>query len=116
MAAYQGARQAHAPLIRRGTRRTAGLAPARGVDQVLVTLAALLLAFLLGLFYVTQTLDVATTDYRIGTLQAQRVDIGRQLRSVEGDIARWGAEPAIVGRAQALGFDRLGNPTRLPAR
>ena len=116
MAAYQGARRAHAPLVRHGTRRTAGLAPARGVDRVVVTLAALLLAFLLGLFYVTQALDVATTDYRIGTLQAQRVDIGRQIRSVEGDIARWGAEPAIVARAQALGFDRLGNPTRLPAR
>jgi hypothetical protein len=116
MAAYQGARRTHAPLVRFGGRRSAGLVRARGGNRVVLVLAALLLAFLLGLFYVTQALDVATTDYQIGTLQAQRADIGRQLRSVEGDIARWGAEPAIGASAQALGFDRLGNPTRLPAR
>jgi hypothetical protein len=116
MTAYQGARRAALPLPSRRLRRAADVPASRGADRVVLALAAILLAFLLGLFYLTQTLRVATTDYEIDTLLSQRTDLGRQIRSAEGDIARWGAEPAVVAGAQAIGFDRLGNAGSLPAR
>jgi hypothetical protein len=116
MAVYEGARRAAAPLARRRERPATGSPATRAGSRVVPALTALLVAFLLGLFYLTQTLGVATTDYEIDTLLAQREDIGRQLRSAEGDIARWGAEPAIVSGAQAIGFDPLGDPIHLPAR
>jgi hypothetical protein len=116
MAVYQGTRRDAGTLILQRAVRTTGVTATRGAGRVVSTLAALLVAFLLGLFYLTQTLGVATADYEIGTLLGQREGIDRQLRSVEGDIARWGAEPAIVSGAQAIGFDRLGDPIHLPAR
>lgn len=116
MAVYEGARRSAPGIALRRDRRTTSVVARRGNDRVILALGVILVAFLLGLFYLSQIMGVATTDYEIDTLLVQRVDIGRQLRSVEGDIARWGAEPAIVAGAQAAGLDRLGNVDRLAAR
>ena len=56
------------------------------------------------------------TRFDIDALAAQRADIEQRILSVEGDIARWGAEPAIVHGAQQAGFDRLGTSLRVPGR
>ena len=56
------------------------------------------------------------TRFDIDALAAQRADIDQRILSVEGDIARWGAEPAIVHGAQQAGFDRLGTSLRVPGR
>ncbi|MGH2407340.1 MAG: hypothetical protein ACRDF7_04565 [Candidatus Limnocylindrales bacterium] len=116
MAVYEGARRGAPPLALHRGRRSAGLAGVSDGDRITLLLGGLLVAFLLGLFYLSQTLGVATTDYEIDTLLNQRIDLGRQIRSVEGDLARWGAEPAVVSGAQAIGFDRLGDPERFAAR
>ena len=78
--------------------------------------AAIIAAFLLGLFYLTQTLGTAMTRFDIESLAAQRADIEQRILSVEGDIARWGAEPAIVHGAQQAGMDSLGTSLRVPGR
>jgi hypothetical protein len=117
MAVYPGARRATRPpllLPRRkaGTRDRAG----RRTNRTGLALAAIIAAFLLGLFYLTQTLGTAMTRFDIEALAAERADIEQRILSVEGDIARWGAEPAIIHGAQQAGFDRLGTSLRVPAR
>jgi hypothetical protein len=56
------------------------------------------------------------TRFDIESLAAQRADIEQRILSVEGDIARWGAEPAIVHGAQQAGMDSLGTSLRVPGR
>src|SRR3972149_805429 len=87
-------------------RRRVRVGARRGTSRVGLTLAAILVVFLLALFYLTQTLGVAALNYDIDTLIAERSALEQQLQSVEGDIARWGAEPAIVKGAQQAGLDR----------
>jgi hypothetical protein len=82
----------------------------------LVTLALIVTAFILGLMYLTQSIRVAATDFEIDRLIAEQGRLGQQMQSVEGAITRWGAEPAVVERAGQAGLDRLGGPTRIPAR
>ena len=116
MAVYEGARRIARPLVPPRRQRTVRVRAHRGTSRVGLTLAAILVVFLLALFYLTQTLGVAALNYDIDTLIAERSAIEQQLQSVEGDIARWGAEPAIVKGAQQAGLDRLGDGVRIPAR
>jgi hypothetical protein len=88
----------------------------RRASPVLVTLALIVTAFILGLMYLTQSIRVAATDFEIDRLIAEQGRLGQQMQSVEGAITRWGAEPAVVERAGQAGLDRLGGPTRIPAR
>lgn len=114
MAVYQGARPYPAVLPRPSTRsyRRAG----SGASGVSVGLAGILVCFLLGLFYLTQMVHVAATGYDINSLVVERNRLEQELQSLQGDIARWGAEPQILDSAQQTGLADLGNPVRLPAR
>lgn len=116
MAVYEGARRGAPPFALPRRERPVRARAHRGSSRIGLALAAILVAFLLALFYLTQMLGVATLNYDIDALIAQRAAIEQQLRSVEGDIARWGAEPAVVKGAQQAGLDRLGDGVRIPAR
>ena len=117
MAVYPGARRAARPALLLPRRRALPRDRARlRTNHAGIALAAIVAAFLLGLFYLTQTLGTAMTRFDIEALAAERADIEQRILSVEGDIARWGAEPAIVHGAQAAGLDRLGASLRLPGR
>lgn len=116
MAVYEGARRAAPPFVLPRRQRTVRARARRGTSRIGLALAAILVGFLLALFYLIQTLGVATVNYDIDALIAQRSDMEQQLQSLEGDIARWGAEPAIVKGAQGAGLDRLGDGVRIPAR
>jgi hypothetical protein len=114
MAVYQGARPYPAVLPRPDARLHRRRASER--NGVSLGLAAILVCFLLGLFYLTQMIHVAATGYDIDSLVVERNRIEQELLSLQGDIARWGAEPHILGAAQQRGLADLGNPVRLPAR
>lgn len=116
MAVYQAVRMATIASTLPRRRQPARRRAARGASRVGLSLAAILVAFLLGLFYLTQTIGAAASSYDIDTLMASRDHLDRQLQSVEGDIARWGAEPAIVTAAQAAGLSQLGAPIRVAGR
>ncbi|HET7677486.1 MAG TPA: hypothetical protein VFK38_06500 [Candidatus Limnocylindrales bacterium] len=126
MAVYEGARPRTFELPRRRVtslpdRRTPPRArrrsrARRGSSPVGLSLAAILTTFLLGLFYLTQTIHVAATNYDVDTLLEKRNRLGQELTSLEADIARWAAEPAVVKGATAAGQSRLGRPLRVPAR
>ncbi|MGZ3586413.1 MAG: hypothetical protein ACXWQ6_07070 [Candidatus Limnocylindrales bacterium] len=114
MAVLQAVRAQPIAIARRRqpTRRRAR----RATNRVGLSLAGILVAFLLGLFYLTQTIGAATAGYDVDRLNDQRLLLERQLSSQQGQIAQWGGEPAIVRAAQAAGLDSLGDPLRLAAR
>jgi hypothetical protein len=88
----------------------------RRVNPVGIVLAVILVAFLLGLTYLAQTVQLAATEYQVAQLQAQRDDLHRQLQTIETSVLRWGAESTVIENAQALGLDQLPVGTRLIAR
>lgn len=79
-------------------------------------MATVLVAFLLGLIYLAQTVQLAATNYEISQLMAERDDLYRQVQTVETGVLRWGTEPSVLERAQRLGLDQLPTRTRLIAR
>jgi hypothetical protein len=88
----------------------------RRAHPVGVVLAVILVAFLLGLTYLAQTVQLTATEYQIAQLRAQRDDLHRQIQTVETSVLRWGAESTVLERAQRMGLDQLPVGTRLIAR
>lgn len=125
MAGYAGARPQPALLPRRrraapskplSRRRNPGRTRAgRRSSPLSLSLGAIVISFLLGLVYLSQTLHVAATNYDIDSLSAERERLQQELRTLHGDIVRWGAEPAVLKGAQEMGLSGLGRPVRLPA-
>jgi hypothetical protein len=114
MAVYEGARRQ--PLVMERRRQPARVRAGNHTSRVGLALAGILLLFLLGLFYLTQTVHVAATNYDIDTLLSQRDKVDQQLRSTQSDIARLGAEYAITKRAQEAGLNPLGAPVWVKGR
>ncbi len=111
MAVYQATRAQPLALPRR--RQPVRRRARRGPHRVGLSLAGILVAFLLGLFYLTQTIGTATAGYDIDRLNDDRLRLERQLSSQQGQAAQWGSEPAIVRAAQQAGLDGLGDPLRI---
>lgn len=79
-------------------------------------IAVVLVALLVGLIYVAQTIHLAATNYEIDGLIAERDDLARQVQTLETSVLRWGTEATVLERAQRLGLDQLETRIRLPAR
>jgi hypothetical protein len=116
MAVYQGARPMASALILPRRRQPVRRRARRSTNRVGLALAAILIAFLLGLFYLTQTIGTATAGYDIDNLAAHGQLLQQQIQTLDGDLARWAAEPAIVSGAQQRGLGHLGEGLRVPAR
>ena len=118
MAVYEGARPQPLALPRRRTptRARTRVRARRRNSPLGLSLAGIVVAFLLALFYLAQTMHVAATGYDVDALLLQRDRLSQQITTLQGDIHRWGAEPAVVKEATEMGLDRLGRPVRLPGR
>ncbi|MGI8928717.1 MAG: hypothetical protein ACR2H0_04540 [Candidatus Limnocylindrales bacterium] len=79
-------------------------------------IALVLVALVVGLIYVAQTIQVAATNYEIDGLIAERDDLARQVQTMETSVLRWGTEATVLDRAQRIGLDQLETRIRLPAR
>ena len=88
----------------------------RRVHPVGALLAVILVAFLLGLTYLAQTVQLAATEYQIAQLQVQSDDLHRQIQTIETGVLYWGAEPTVLESAQGLGLDKLPVGARLIER
>jgi hypothetical protein len=122
MAVYEGARL-RAVAIPTGARpiaaRRASRIPARArrrLRPVAFVFAGILVAFLLGLVYLTQTLQAGVTNYQIDSLLIERQRLQQEIQSQKGSIAQWGSEPQVVQWAQQEGLNRLGGKLRIAAR
>lgn len=115
MTAYQGARPIARPLLHR-RRLHAPTRAGRRAHPVGGLLALLLLAFLLGLIYLGQTVTLVATNVEFERLGRQRDDLARQVQTVEAGITRYGSEQWLLDRAQRIGLGQLGAKNRIPAR
>lgn len=115
MTAYQATR-ARAGVLPGRRRVSTPVRAGRRSHPIGLLLAGVLVAFLLGLIYLAQAVQLAATNYQIGQLLAERDDLARQVQTVETTIVRWAAEPLVVEHAQQGGFDPLGSRIRIPAR
>jgi hypothetical protein len=90
----------------------------RGANRVGLVLAGILVAFLLGLFYLTQTIGTATAGYHADRLAVQATALQRQLSTQQGEIAAAGSEQNVLLAAQASGLVNLsvGQVVRVPGR
>jgi ABC-type Fe3+ transport system permease subunit len=122
MAVYQGARiralglpSGARPVAARRSSRIPARARRR-LRPVAFVFAGILVAFLLGLVYLTQTLQAGVTNYQIDSLLIERQRLQQELQSQKGSIAQWGSEPQVIQWAQQQGLNRLGGKIRVPAR
>jgi hypothetical protein len=88
----------------------------RRVHPVGALLAVILVAFLLGLTYLAQTVQLAATEYQIAQLRVQSDDLHRQIQTIETGVLHWGAESTVIQSAQGLGLDQLPVGARLIER
>ena len=79
-------------------------------------MAGVLVAFLLGLIYLAQAIQLAATNYQVEQLMAERDDLLRQVETVETTVVGWGSETLVLERAQELGLDPLGARVRILGR
>jgi hypothetical protein len=86
------------------------------VHPVGALLAVILVAFLLALTYLAQTVQLAATEYTIAQIIAQRDDLHRQIQTIETGVLHWGAESTVLDSAQGLGLDKLPVGARLIER
>lgn len=96
--------------LSRASRISARSHPARAL------IGGVLIAFLIGLIYLAQTVHLAATGYEIDQLSAQRDSLYRQVQTVETSVLAWGTEPTALDNAQRLGLDQLASKVRLSAR
>lgn len=112
--------RAASPTARRGGVATTRRRPSptvrahRRTSPVSIALSLIVVAFVLGLVYLTQSIRVAATSFEIDRLLGEQQRLEQQLQTVEGSIGAWAAGPAVVERAGQLGLDRLGGTLRLP--
>jgi hypothetical protein len=79
-------------------------------------IAIVLVALVVGLIYVAQTVRLAAVTYETDGLAAQRDDLARQLRTLETSVLRWGTEATVLDGAPRIGLVQLETRVRLPAR
>ena len=113
MTAYQAARApAQALLPRR--RLSAPARRGRRLDPVGVVLAGVALAFLIGLVYLGQTVNLGATNYQFEQLDGQRDDLARQVKTAEAGVNRFAAEQWVLDQAQRAGLAPLGAKLMIP--
>ncbi len=103
----------HAAPLERRSRRARSYAPRRA-SPVLLALAGVLCAFMIGLVYLTQVLQVGALDMEVNGLLSERDRISQEIQSQQGTIARWAAAPQVIDWAHQHGLDPLGDKLRLP--
>lgn len=100
-----------APLERRSRR---GVSRAqRRPSPIMFVLIAVVCAFLIGLVYLTQILQVGALDVEVNSLLTQQEQMRREIQSQQGTIARWGAAPLVIDWAHQNGLDPLGGEIRV---
>jgi multisubunit Na+/H+ antiporter MnhC subunit len=130
MAVYQGARRRTTvvPRIGLGTARTteealprrrmrgAVRARRRSPDRVGLVLGAIVVAFALAFFSLSQSMRVSATGYRIDKLDVQRQQLEAQAQELRTDLERLAGEPAIRKQALTIGLGQLDRPLVVEAR
>jgi hypothetical protein len=121
MAVYQGTRVPVAALPGArpiAARRQSRVTPRahRRMRPVTGVIGVILVALLVGLVFLTQTLQAAVTNYQIDRLLQERQDLVQQLQSQQGLLAQAVAPPAIQLWASQHNLVSHPHPLRVPSR
>jgi hypothetical protein len=81
-----------------------------------LVLAGLVVAFLLAMFSLAQTVRVSANGMDAETLRTEQELLLDQSRSLKAELSRAGQEPAVRRRAMDAGLGSLVNPLIVPAR
>jgi hypothetical protein len=123
MAVFQAARlrstalpaaRVSTPAVRARASATAAVSATRGVRPVGLLLAGILVATMLGLAYLTQTLGTNTSS-QVDRLQAEKVALQATLRNQSFQLAGLTEVDLVRASAQKQGFQSLRKPTVLRA-
>jgi hypothetical protein len=87
----------------------------RGAHPIGFVLGGIVLAFLLSVFSLAQTVRVAATSYDIDGLSVDRERLESERRELASDLNRLGREPAIRKLSIDAGLVPLTDPLVLPA-
>jgi hypothetical protein len=88
---------------------------AQGGHRVAIALAAIVVAFSVGIIYLDRSVQISARSYDAASLATERDDLLRQERMLENDLARLGSEVAVGHEALDQGLIRLGPPILVPA-
>ena len=103
----------HAAPFERRSRRARSRVQRRPAP-VLFALIAVVCAFLVGLVYLTQMLQVGALNVEVSRLLVEQDQMRREIQSQQGTIAQWGAAPQVIDWAHQNGLDSLGGKLRVP--
>lgn len=101
-------------LPRRRTR--APVRAKRRTGRTGLVLGAIVVAFLLALFSLAQTVRVSATGVDAETLRVEQDLLLERGRSLKAELSRQGQEPAVRRRALDAGLGPLVDPLIIPAR
>jgi hypothetical protein len=101
-------------LPRRRTR--VPLRAGRRTSRTGIVLAGIVVAFLLALFSLSQTVRVSATGVDAQALAEEQTLLLDRARSLKAELSRAGQEPAVRRRALDAGLGPLVNPLVVPAR
>ncbi len=88
----------------------------RRSNRVGFILGAIVVAFALGFFSLSQSMRVTATGYQIDRLVTEQQQLEAQARELQSDLDRLGAEPAVRKEALSLGLGALDRPVVLQPR
>ncbi len=103
-------------LPRRTLRGVTAIRAQRRQTRVGYAMIGIVVAFLLGLFSLSQTVRVSAMDYDLNSLTANRQQLEAMGRDLRATLARLSSEPAIARRALDAGMQPVMDPVVLPAR
>jgi hypothetical protein len=103
------------PAVRPRASATAAVRATHSVRPVGLLLAGILVATMLGLAYLTQTLGTNATSSQVDQLQAESVTLQATLRNQSFQLAELTEVDLIRASAQRQGLRSLGKPTVLQA-
>ncbi len=105
-----------ADLPRRSLRGATAVRSRRRQGRVGLMVVGIVIVFLLGLFSLTQTVQVSATDLDLDRLMAARADLQSNERDLIANLSRLGSEAAVRSQALDAGLGQLVDPLVVPAR
>jgi hypothetical protein len=103
-------------LPRRSVRGVTAVRAQRRQARVGYVMIAIVVAFLLGLFSLSQTIRVSAMDYDLDGLVIARQQLDATSRDLRADLARLGGEPAVRRQAFDAGLAPMVEPVVVPVR
>jgi hypothetical protein len=103
-------------LPRRRLRGVTAVRAQRRQARVGYVMIAIVVAFLLGLFSMSQTVRVSAMDYDLDGLVMARQALDATGRDLRADLARLGGEPAVRRQALDAGLAPMVEPVVVPVR